>query len=110
MIVAAEEELGPALRDNWDDVCAAFADQDAHHLYVDPETVMGALRSKASTWLSAISADQPAQLRAQSADVAARSLAEAEPQLEKLLRSGYRTVVAFPRRGEGEPTASTLAA
>jgi transcription-repair coupling factor (superfamily II helicase) len=48
-------------------------------------------------------------LRAQSADTAARSLAEAEPELEKLVRSGYRTVVAFPRRGEGERAAYNLA-
>ena len=49
------------------------------------------------------------ELRAQSADTAARSLAEAEPQLEKLVRSGYRTVVAFPHRGEGERAAYNLA-
>ena len=48
------------------------------------------------------------ELRAQSADTAARSLGEAEPELEKLVRSGYRTVVAFPRRGEGERAAYNL--
>ena len=48
-------------------------------------------------------------MRAQAADTAARSLAEAEPELEKLVRSGYRTVVAFPRRGEGERAAYNLA-
>ena len=51
----------------------------------------------ARIWLSGISGAQEIALRAQSADTAARSLAEAEPQLEKLVRSGYRTVVAFPR-------------
>ena len=35
-------------------------------------------------------------------------MAEAEPELEKLVRSGYRTVVAFPRRGEGERAAYNL--
>ena len=34
--------------------------------------------------------------------MAARGLKEAEPELEKLSRSGYRTVVTFARRGEGE--------
>ncbi len=34
VIVAAEEEVGPALADHWQDVCAAFHDTDAHHLYV----------------------------------------------------------------------------
>ena len=55
-----------------------------------------------------ISGGQQIELRAQAADTAARSLAEAEPELEKLVRSGYRTVVAFPRRGEGERAAYNL--
>jgi transcription-repair coupling factor (superfamily II helicase) len=108
LIVAAEEELAPALEDNWSDVCAAFADEDAHHLYVSPEEVRASLERRARVWLSAISADQPIELRASAPDTAARSLAEAEPELEKLVRSGYRTVVAFPRRGEGERAAFNL--
>jgi transcription-repair coupling factor (superfamily II helicase) len=108
LVVAAEEELEPALADHWTDVCAAFADEDAHHLYVSPEHIEAALAGRARMWLSAISGDQPLQLRAQAADTAARSLAEAEPELEKLVRSGYRTVVAFPRRGEGERAAYNL--
>ncbi len=36
LLVAAEEEIEPALKDLWDDVCAAFGDTDAHHLYVQP--------------------------------------------------------------------------
>ncbi len=108
LIVAAEEELKPALSDHWTDVCAAFADADAHHLYVSPEEIESALARRARIWLSAISADQPIELRAQAADTAARSLAEAEPELEKLVRSGYRTIVAFPRRGEGERAAYNL--
>ena len=109
LIVAAEEELAPALSDHWSDVCAAFADADAHHLYESPERVDSALRARAGTWLSAIAGDQPHQLRAQASDSAARSLAEAEPELEKLVRSGYRTVVAFPHRSEGERAAYNLA-
>jgi transcription-repair coupling factor (superfamily II helicase) len=108
LVVAAEEELAPALSDHWTDVCAAFADEDAHHLYVSPEAIESALARRARIWLSAISGDQPIELRAQAADTAARSLAEAEPELEKLVRSGYRTVVAFPRRGEGERAAYNL--
>jgi transcription-repair coupling factor (superfamily II helicase) len=109
LLVAAEEELGPALEDHWSDVCAAFHDADAHHLYVSPEEIHAALHERARIWLSSLSSGQEIELRAQSADVAARSLAEAEPQLEKLVRSGYRTVVAFPRRGEGERAAYNLA-
>jgi transcription-repair coupling factor (superfamily II helicase) len=108
LVVAAEEELKPALSDHWTDVCAAFADEDAHHLYVSPDSIESALAGRARIWLSAISGDQRLQLRAQAADTAARSLAEAEPELEKLVRSGYRAVVAFPRRGEGERAAYNL--
>jgi transcription-repair coupling factor (superfamily II helicase) len=108
LLVAAEEELKPVLSDHWTDVCAAFADVDAHHLYVSPEDIESALAGRARIWLSSISGEQPLQLRAQAADTAARSLAEAEPELEKLVRSGYRTVVAFPRRGEGERAAYNL--
>jgi transcription-repair coupling factor (superfamily II helicase) len=108
LVVAAEEELAPVLSDHWSDVCAAFGDEDAHHLYVSPGSIKGALQERARIWLSAVSGGQEIELRAQSADTAARSLAEAEPELEKLVRSGYRTVVAFPRRGEGERAAYNL--
>jgi transcription-repair coupling factor (superfamily II helicase) len=107
-IVGAEEELAPALSDHWTDVCAAFHDEDAHHLYVSPEQIEAALRVRARIWLSSISGGQEIELRAQTADTAARSLGEAEPELEKLVRSGYRTVVAFAQRGEGERAAYNL--
>ena len=100
--VAAEEELEPALRDLWDDVTASFHDADAHHLYVPPEQLTAALKERSALRLSSISGDQPHAFRAQSADTAARSLKDAEPELEKLVRSGYRTVVAWARRGEAE--------
>ncbi|HWX75158.1 MAG TPA: transcription-repair coupling factor, partial [Solirubrobacteraceae bacterium] len=109
IMIAAEEELEPALRDHWSDVCAAFADADAHHLYVRPEQIEAELAERVRIRLSAVASGQPTELRASASDTAARSLAEAEPELEKLLRSGYRTVVAFPRRGEGERTAYNLA-
>ncbi len=108
VILASEEELAPALGDHWGDVCAAFHDNDAHHLYVRPQELEATLAERARVRLSTIAGDQELQLRAQSSDTAARSLAEAEPELERLLRSGYRTVVAFPRRGEGERVAYNL--
>ena len=60
-----------------------------------------ARRARAHLAVGARRAARQIELRAQSADTAARSLAEAEPELEKLVRSGYRTVVALPapRRG-----------
>jgi transcription-repair coupling factor (superfamily II helicase) len=108
LIVAAEEELAPALSDHWNDVCAAFGDEDAHHLYVSPDDVQSSVAARARIRLSAISSGQEIELRAQAPDTAARSLSDAEPELEKLVRSGYRTVVAFPQRGEGERAAYNL--
>src|SRR5688500_4214608 len=100
--IAAEEELAPALRDYWEDVTTSFHDDDAHHLYVKPEALDAALDERARLRLSSISQDQPHEFRAQAADTAARSLRDAEPELEKLVRSGYRTFVAWARRGEAE--------
>src|SRR4051794_21019811 len=108
VLIAAEEEVEPALADHWHDVCAAFHSEDAHQLYVKPDDVRAALDTRAAAQLSSLDADQPIQLRAQAADLAARSLREAEPELEKLVRSDYRTVVVWPRRGDGERTAYNL--
>ena len=65
--------------------------------------------ARAALRLSSISGDQPHEFRAQSADTAARSLREAEPELEKLVRSGYRTIVTWARRGEAERAQLNLA-
>jgi transcription-repair coupling factor (superfamily II helicase) len=107
--VAAEEELAPALRDYWEDVTVSFHDEDAHQLYVKPDDLDAALNERAALRLSSISQDQPYEFRAQSADSAARSLRDAEPELEKLVRSGYRTFVAWARRGEAERARLNLA-
>jgi transcription-repair coupling factor (superfamily II helicase) len=108
VLVAAEEEIAPALVDHWQDVVAAFHDQDAHHLYLAPGAIETALAARARIRLSSIEQDQPFLFRAQAADVAARGVKEAEPELEKLVRSGYRTVVAFGQRGEGDRAAYNL--
>ncbi len=108
IVVAAEEDLTPVLGDHWSDVCAAFGGEDAHHLYVSPDTIQATLGAQTRVWLSSHSSGQEIELRAQAADTAARTLGEAEPELEKLVRSGYRTIVAFPRRGEGERAAYNL--
>ncbi len=100
--------MAPALADHWQDVTAAFHDDDAHHLYVGPDVIGRSLEQRARIRLSSIDQDQPFSFRAQSADIAARGIKEAEPELEKLTRSGYQTVVAFARRGEGERAAYNL--
>ena len=107
--VAAEEELAPSLADHWQDITVSFHDEHAHQLYVSPEQLEAELDRRAAVRLSSISGDQPHVFRAQSADTAARSLKEAEPELEKLVNSGYRTVVTWGRRGEAERAAYNLA-
>src|SRR3954453_24076236 len=87
LLVAADEDVEPALREQWEDVCTAFDDQDARDLYVNPAKINEALAGRASARLSSISADQPIAIRGQAADFAARNLREAEPELEKLVRS-----------------------
>src|SRR3954465_1832846 len=105
VVIAAEEDVEPALRDHWDDVCAAFHDTDAHHLYVKPPDIVAALDARRPLRLSSISGSQPLEFRAQAAEFAARSLNEAEPELEKLTRSGYTPLVTWPKRGQGERAA-----
>src|SRR3954469_5461918 len=108
VVIAAEEEIDPSLKDLWEDVCTSFRDQDAHHLYLSPDELRAALDARTRLVLSSISGDQPHEFRAQGADTSARSLKDAEPELEKLVRSGYRTIVAWSRRGEAERAAYNL--
>jgi transcription-repair coupling factor (superfamily II helicase) len=108
ILIAGEEDLSPALADHWQDVCAAFHDQDAHDLYVAPEAIHAALADRARIRVGGLDQDQAFAFHAQAADVQARGVKEAEPELERLARSGYTTVVAFNRRGEGERFAYNL--
>jgi transcription-repair coupling factor (superfamily II helicase) len=108
VLIAGAEDVAPALADHWQDVTAAFHDDDAHQLYVPAEEILAQLDERVQIRLSSIDQDQRFAFRAQTADVAARGLKEAEPELEKLERSGYRTVLSFARRGEGERLAYNL--
>ena len=49
--------VAPALADHWQDVCAAFHDAEAHHLYVPPKEIAARL-AEAHIQLSSISGDQ----------------------------------------------------
>ncbi|MGH2983387.1 MAG: transcription-repair coupling factor [Solirubrobacterales bacterium] len=97
--IAASEEIPGALRDHWEDVTTAMHADDARRFYVD---LAEPLEARAELALSAGDAGQEHSFRAQAADFPSRTLAEAEGELEKLVRSGYRTVVAFEGRGEAE--------
>jgi transcription-repair coupling factor (superfamily II helicase) len=108
VVLAAEDDVGPSLTDLWQDVTAALHDADAHHLYVSADEVAAELDRRAEIRLSSIEGDQEIRIRAQAADTPARSLREAEPELEKLLRSGYRTLVTWQHRGTGERAAFSM--
>ncbi|MGE5858604.1 MAG: transcription-repair coupling factor, partial [Solirubrobacterales bacterium] len=96
VVIAGAEEIPGALHDHWEDVTAAILEEDARRLYVD---VAEPLQARAGLSLGA-DAGQEHSFRAQRAEFPSRTLAEAEGELEKLIRSGYRTVVAFEGRGE----------
>src|ERR1700727_1871746 len=59
VMVAGEEDLAPALADHWQDVTAAFHDEDAHHLYVAPDEIVSELDARVRIRLSSIDQDQP---------------------------------------------------
>jgi transcription-repair coupling factor (superfamily II helicase) len=99
VVLAAEEEIEPALRDHWEDVTTAMHSADAERLYVD---VAAPLAARASLSLTAVGDEDEDGFRASRAESPARSVKEAEGELEKLVRSGYRAVVAFDSRGEAE--------
>ncbi|MEX2105286.1 MAG: transcription-repair coupling factor [Solirubrobacterales bacterium] len=101
VVLAAAEEIEPALRDHWEDATTAMHAEDAQRLYVD---VAAPLAERAALSLTVAGEDDEDAFRAARAESPARSVKEAEGELEKLVRSGYRTVVAFDNRGEAERT------
>ena len=106
ILLAAAEEIPAALRDHWEDVTTAMHDADARHLYVNvaeplAERAIVSVRGVGETG-NADDGAADAEWRAQAPVSAARSISEAESQLERELRSGYRVVVAFAGRGEAE--------
>ncbi len=104
VVIAAAEEIPGALHDFWEDVTAAADEADMRPFYADVDEP---LRRRARLSLGA-DAGQEHSFRAQRAEFPSRTLAEAEGELEKLNRSGYRTVVAFEGRGEAERTRYNL--
>ncbi len=101
ILLAAAEEIPGALADHWEDVTTAMHDADARHLYVE---VADPLAERAIVHARRVEDDDTADdaFRAQAPTSAARSISEAESQLQKELASGYRVVVAFESRGEAE--------
>jgi transcription-repair coupling factor (superfamily II helicase) len=108
VVVTSEEDLRAGLADHWQDVTTSLPSGDVGRLYLDPDSVVEALDRRVAVSLSTVPADQPYAFRAQAADSAARSIKEAEAELEKLVRSGYLSVVAWARQGEAERAAYNL--
>ena len=119
VVLAAAEETPAALADHWEDVTTAMHDADARHLYVDvadPLTERALVRisgpgaeedldpeaEQRATSNELPNSNQQPLFRAQTPTSAARTINEAESQLERELRSGYRVVVCFESRGEAE--------
>ena len=99
VVLVGDDEIEPALRDHWEDVTTAMHADDAKRLYVE---VAGPLAERASLAITATGPDDSDAFRAARAESPARSIREAETEVEKLTRSGYRVVVAFDRIGEAE--------
>jgi transcription-repair coupling factor (superfamily II helicase) len=99
VVLAAAEEIEPALRDHWEDATTSMHADDAQHLYVD---VAAPLAERAALSLTGAGEEDEDAFRAARAESPARSIKEAEGELEKQVHSGYRTVVAFDNRGESE--------
>ena len=104
VVLASAEEIPGALHDHWEDVTGSIEEEEARELYAD---VAEPLQARASLSLGP-DAGQEHSFRAQRAEFPSRTLAEAEGELEKLTRSGYRSVVAFEGRGEAERTRFNL--
>ncbi|HET7591310.1 MAG TPA: transcription-repair coupling factor [Solirubrobacterales bacterium] len=105
VILVGEEEIEPALRDHWEDATTAMHADDAQHLYVDvaePLLERAALVVTGAGEPDGDEGEGEGAFRAARAESPARSIKEAEAELEKLVRSGYRTVVAFDSRGEAD--------
>src|SRR5690349_12969391 len=77
VILAAAEEIEPALRDHWDDATAAMHDEDSRRLYVD---VAAPLAERAALAFLAAGADDEDAFRAARAESPARSVKEAEAE------------------------------
>ncbi len=99
VVLTADDEIEPALRDHWEDVTTAMHAADAQRLYVE---VAEPLAKRAVLAITGAGPDDSDAFRAARAESPARSIREAEGEIEKLTRSGYRVIVAFDSQGAAE--------
>ncbi|HEV7918161.1 MAG TPA: DEAD/DEAH box helicase, partial [Solirubrobacterales bacterium] len=105
------EDVEAALDELWSDIEATYHDAEAHGLYVAPEPLLERLTNNASlsTSNTTTTREHTVELRAERPHSLARTFEAAEVELEKLLRSGYRIVVAWNRQSELERAQYNLA-
>ena len=108
VVIAAAEDVEPALVDWWSDVEATLGADEAAVLNMVPDSLMRVLSDRAKASLSIHDSGQEISWRGGSPATVARSLKDAEPELERLTRDGYTVLVAFPRKGDGERAALNL--
>ena len=100
IVLAAAEEIAPALRDHWEDATTAMHAEDARHLYVD---VGGPLAERAALSLTGAGEEEEDAFRASRAESPARTVKEAEAELEKLVR--WATAPSSPSIVRARPSA-----
>ena len=105
VLIAAEEEVEPALRDHWQDVCAAFHDDDARHLYVHPDAVRAGIGGARA--LRAVGAvlrpARPAPRPGRGGDVALAEGGRVRAREAAALGLPHRDRLAAARRGRPRP-------
>lgn len=110
LAVAPSEEVEASLAELADEIAANYGDDSGHGLYVRPDDLTTALESDAALTISNLTvAEGQPELRAERPASMARGFDAAEVELEKLLRSGYRTIVAWNRQSELERAQYNLA-
>ena len=111
MIISRRRGDPAALRDHWEDVTTAMHDDDARRLYVEvsePLDERASLDDPSDRRLATAEGRRRSTFRAQAPTSAARSLSEAEGELERaaLRLSRDRGRVRAPRRGRARPATS----
>lgn len=110
LAVAGTETVDQALGELWADVESTYHDSSGHGLYVLADELLAALGDDADLTISNLTAEAgAAELRAEHPASMARSFEAAEVELQKLSRSGYRTIVAWSRQSELERAQYNLA-
>ena len=105
LVVAAEEELAPVLSDHWSDVCAAFGDEDAHHLYVSPEQHPQRRSPSARADLAVGALQRPGDRAARAVGGHRRALARRRPSRSSRSSCAPATARSWPSRAAARASA-----